>query len=376
MEKTSRLAFIDLHRGLVLLLMIEVHVFNAFLMQSYRPTVWFMGLNFINGLVAPSFLFISGFAFILASQKKLKEFRTLGWQFYRQVGRILLILLAGYSLHLPFFNLSRTMEKSTPEQWHHLFAVDVLQCISVALLLLFLLRLVITNDKIFKYVTGFFTLFFVLPAPIMWVTDFSSMMHPSLAAYLNRMSGSLFPLFPWSGFLFLGAFLSIVFGEFRQQQKQEKYFAALKYTGIIFIVIGSVLYIEQSPLHIPMMKPEITFFFLRAGYIFLIFYGCYLLAKQGEGGIIKVVSGFGKESLLVYWLHLQVIYRKIGGESLNGTYKYTFTVIEALAATIILAGFMWAAAYGWSSLKRDYPKAFQYGAPAAVALLILFYIST
>lgn len=376
MEKTSRLAFIDLHRGLVLLLMIEVHVFNAFLMQTYRPTLWFMGLNFINGLVAPSFLFISGFAFILASQKKLKEFRTLGRQFYRQIGRILLILLAGYSLHLPFFNLSRTLEKSTSEQWRHLFAIDVLQCIAVSLLLLFLLRLLITDDKWFKYVTGFITLVFILPAPYIWVIDFSGMMHPALAAYFNKMSGSLFPVFPWSGFLFLGAFLSILFSEFRARQEEERYFSALKYTAVVFIVIGSVFYIEQSPLHIPMMKPEITFFILRAGYIFLIFYGCYLFAKKGERSGIKIISGFGRESLLVYWLHLQVIYRKIGGESLNGTYKYTFGVTESIAATLLLAGLMWAAAYGWSALKSDFPRLFQYGTPAAVILLILFYLLT
>lgn len=376
MEKNSRLAFIDLHRGLVLLVMIEVHVFNAFLMQSYRPTLWFMGLNFINGLVAPSFLFISGFAFILASQKKMKEFRTLGWQFYRQVGRILLILLAGYSLHVPFFSLSRTMEKSNPEQWQHFFAVDVLQCIAVSLLLLFLLRLMITHERVFKYVTGFFALFFVLPAPYMWAADFSGMMHPALAAYLNKMSGSLFPLFPWSGFLFMGAFLSIIFSEFRKRGEVDKYFSVLKYTALVFIALGSVLYIEQSPLHFPMMKPEITFFFLRAGYIFLIFYGCYLFAKRSEGSWVKIISGFGRESLLVYWLHLQVIYRKVGGISLNGTYKYTFGVIESVAATIVLAALMWCAAWLWSYLKQKFPRAVQFGTPAVVALLILFFIST
>lgn len=376
MEKTSRLAFIDLHRGLVLLLMIEVHVFNAFLLQSYRPSGWFMILNFINGLVAPSFLFISGFAFILASQKKIKEFRTFGWQFYRQVGRILLILLAGYSLHLPYFNLSKTLQKSTPEQWRHLFAIDVLQCIAVSLLLLFLLRLVITNDRVFKYITAFFTLVFILPAPQIWVTDFSGMLHPALAAYMNKMGGSLFPLFPWSGFLFLGAFLSIIFSEFRQKGEEAKYFGAMLYTGIIFVLAGSLLYIEESPLHIAMMKPEITFFFLRAGYIFLIFYACWLFAKQGERPAVRILSGFGKESLLVYWLHLQVIYRKIGGESLNGSFKYTLNVMESIAATILLAALMWGAAYGWSALKQNYPKAFQYGTPAAVAALIIFYIST
>lgn len=57
----------DLLRGLVIIIMIEVHVFNAFLLPELRQTGWFSVLNFINGLVAPSFLFVSGFAFQVSS---------------------------------------------------------------------------------------------------------------------------------------------------------------------------------------------------------------------------------------------------------------------------------------------------------------------
>ena len=88
MTSKSRLAFIDLLRGWALLVMIEVHVFNAFLLPYFQATSWFNMLNFINGLVAPSFIFISGFVFLLASQKKLESFRTFGPAFWKQLGRI------------------------------------------------------------------------------------------------------------------------------------------------------------------------------------------------------------------------------------------------------------------------------------------------
>jgi len=103
MVQKSRLAFIDLLRGWAILVMIEVHVFNAFVLPELRSTSWFHALNFINGLVAPSFTFISGFVFLLASQKKLESFRSYGPAFWKQAGRIGMIWLIGYSLHLPFF---------------------------------------------------------------------------------------------------------------------------------------------------------------------------------------------------------------------------------------------------------------------------------
>jgi hypothetical protein len=40
--------------------MIEVHVFNAFLLPDLKQAGWFGILTFKNGLVAPEFLFVSG----------------------------------------------------------------------------------------------------------------------------------------------------------------------------------------------------------------------------------------------------------------------------------------------------------------------------
>ena len=64
----SRLLFADWLRAWALLVMIETHVFNAFLAAQFRDTQWFRNLNFLNGLVAPSFLFVSGFVFLVASR--------------------------------------------------------------------------------------------------------------------------------------------------------------------------------------------------------------------------------------------------------------------------------------------------------------------
>jgi uncharacterized membrane protein len=57
--RASRLVFIDWLRGFSILLMIETHVFNSLLKPFLKEEGWFHLLNFFNGLVAPSFLFVS-----------------------------------------------------------------------------------------------------------------------------------------------------------------------------------------------------------------------------------------------------------------------------------------------------------------------------
>src|SRR5208337_2479961 len=100
----SRLSFVDLMRGLAMLVMIEVHIVNSIMNNALRSSGWFQYVNFINGLVAPVFIFISGFAFMLASQVKLEAFRQFKYDFWKQLGRIILIWFTGYMLHIPYLS--------------------------------------------------------------------------------------------------------------------------------------------------------------------------------------------------------------------------------------------------------------------------------
>ena len=60
MKEKVRYTFIDLLRGWAIIIMIEVHLFNAFLLPELKRAGWFDVLTFINGLVAPAFLFEVG----------------------------------------------------------------------------------------------------------------------------------------------------------------------------------------------------------------------------------------------------------------------------------------------------------------------------
>lgn len=58
--RPARLLALDWLRGIAVLVMVECHTFNALLSPFFRTTWWFSILNWLNGLVAPAFLLVSG----------------------------------------------------------------------------------------------------------------------------------------------------------------------------------------------------------------------------------------------------------------------------------------------------------------------------
>ncbi|HLB00719.1 MAG TPA: heparan-alpha-glucosaminide N-acetyltransferase domain-containing protein, partial [Bacteroidota bacterium] len=64
--KPGRYPFIDVLRGLAVVLMIETHTVNALLAPGGADGAFGSVLTFFNGLVAPAFLFCAGLGFAVA----------------------------------------------------------------------------------------------------------------------------------------------------------------------------------------------------------------------------------------------------------------------------------------------------------------------
>ncbi|MCX6150682.1 MAG: heparan-alpha-glucosaminide N-acetyltransferase domain-containing protein [Ignavibacteriales bacterium] len=368
MEK-KRLLFIDLLRGWALLVMIEVHVFNAMLQPTIRASGWWSILNFINGLVAPSFLFISGFAFMIASQRKLNDFKKFKFDFWRQIGRIFLIWGVGYSLHIPFLSLQKIKAEATPELMRQFYAVDVLQCIVFGLLMMFLLRLIIKKEKIYNIIISSLAFVFAGVAPFVDKIDFTQWMPLPIADYFNSVHGSLFPLFPWLGFMLAGGVMSSIYMKVKNENREEKFLKKYLWGGVAATVIGIVV-LTIDP--IPNLKPHPSFFLERLGIVVLLLIGLRYYEKW-RNTHKSFVLDVGRESLLVYWLHLQVIYRKIwNGRSLEEIINNHLNVLEAFSATILLAILMIVTAIIWGKFKKIFKKEAQVVVVSTVLIVILW----
>ncbi|MCX8104844.1 MAG: DUF1624 domain-containing protein [Ignavibacterium album] len=374
MKEKVRYISADLLRGLVIIIMIEVHVFNAFLLPELKQTSWFSILNFINGLVAPSFLFVSGFAFEVSSGSKLDEMRKLGKAFWKKIGRIFQIILIGYALHLPYYSFSKIINKSTPHQLESFFAVDVLQCIGFGLLFLFLTRLLIKSDK-FYYIFLFISLFLVtLISPLLWKIDFNQLFHPLVGNYFNRLHGSLFPIFPWLNFLLAGALFAKYFVDAITKNSEEIFVQKSALAGIITLLIGHTFYSGLFSQELTSIIPNPIFFLERFGYILVLFYLCWLSDKKFNFKPAFILDA-SRESLLIYWLHLIIIYGMFwNGKSLASKIGMTMNVAEAIGATIILIVLMIVVAKIWGWMKKTNPRYSSLGVKIFVAALLIFFI--
>ena len=365
----------DLLRGLVIIIMIEVHVFNAFLVPELRQTGWFNILNFINGLVAPSFLFVSGFAFQVSSGSKLDEMRKFGKAFWKKIGRIFQIIIIGYALHLPYYSFSKIISKSTPQQLQEFFAVDVLQCIGFGLLFLFLTRLLINSDKFYYNFLIASLIIVTLISPLMWKIDFNQYIHPIVGNYFNRLHGSLFPIFPWLNFLLAGALFAKYFVDARNKNAEEKFVKKSAITGMITLLFGHLFYSGLFPKEITSVIPNPIFFLERLGYILVLFYLCWL-ADTKYNYRPDFILDASRESLLIYWLHLVIIYGMFwNGKSIAGKIGNTMSLLEAIGLTIILIFFMILVAKLWGWLKKSNPKYASFGVKIMAATLIIVFFA-
>jgi uncharacterized membrane protein len=374
MKEKVRYISADLLRGLVIIIMVEVHVFNAFLLPELRQSGWFSILNFINGLVAPSFLFVSGFAFQVSSGGKLDEMRKLGKVFWKKIGRIFQIILIGYALHLPFYSLSKIINKANSQQITNFFAVDVLQCIGFGLLFLFLTRLLIKSDKVYHYFLINSLVVVMLLSPFFWQIEFANYMHVTIANYFNRLHGSLFPIFPWLNFLLAGAVFAKYFVDARERNEEEKFIKLSAFAGLVTLLLGHIFYSGLFSQTLTSILPNPIFYLERLGYIFVILSMCWYADKNIELKNSFVIDA-SRESLLVYWLHLIVIYGMFwSGKSLAKIIGTNYNVLESSIATIILITLMIIVAKGWGWLKKIYPKYVTVFVKIFVVVLIVLFI--
>lgn len=345
---TDRIVFIDILRGWAGLAMIEVHVVNAFLWMEFRSAGWFPFLDFINGLVAPAFLFVAGLVFVIAAERKADQFRLYGDVFRKQLEKIGLIWVFGYLLHLPFVSLRRVLSETSPEGWLRFFQVDILHCIAAGLLAMFFLRIIVKGDRSFERVLWICAAAAVAGAPFLWKVDFNRFLHPMAGAYFNSLHYSEFPLFPWVGFLFLGGVVGLKYLKAKRESAERMFARSLAMWGsgavLAALLVGNgpaLPGVSEGILHQP------GFFVLRAGCVLFFLAGCWAYERMRSitRGVVVDVS---RQTLLVYVAHLLIIYGTFwNGRSLAGIYGQSLSLWATAGAAAALLFIMIVSARGW-----------------------------
>jgi uncharacterized membrane protein len=355
-----RVEAVDLFRFLVLFFMIQGHLFRAYLLPAIRLEPWYKLHEVLHGFVAPGFLFAAGFTAFLSFHNKRQNYLRLDRAFFKRLRRILFVIAVGYWIHLPFLSLRKTLAYARLGRAGDFLKADILQCIGVGLLLFTLLAVVLKREWVVALATAFAGgLFFLLPGAVKGIH-----LHPAVDPYFNY-EVSLFPVFPWVGFLCAGIVAAFAYSRLRRQA----FFGLLLALGILFL---PWFFFRAGRGY---FKAELTLSgnLNKAGGIFLLLCLCHWLQRRFGGRFLDLLKKAGSESLFVYVLHLFVIFGSIFGPGLRPYFVDRLGVPRALLLFFVLQLAVFALSLLYNYLKEKRPLLWRWGFNVfwAVFLLLL-----
>ncbi len=385
--KAKRLDYIDLLRGWAVIVMVETHVFNATLSETIKAGDLFGYIKFLNGLVAPSFLFASGLAYVITTRRKLNDYLSFGNPLFKQFGRLLFILGIGYLLHLPKFNYAQLVYETEERQWRVFFQADVLQCIAISLIFMQALLLLLKSERrLYMSLIGA-TVVIVFLTPVMWGIDFWPILPAFVAGYMNgthfpNFPG--FPIFPWSAFIFAGAVVGYFYlhakdagvqpGSLHKEVTMMKrmLWAALAMAVVSFLIepLAASLYPTYD-----YWKFSPSFYMLRLGIVMVLCAGMFFYERNKGVSPGSPVTLMGKESLIVYATHLLLLYGNFSTFNFFKRVNHSFGYGEAILTTLALLIAMYALARFWNTIKKGSPRwkmALEFGTLALLVGVFFF----
>jgi len=373
--KPPRYGFVDLLRGFALIVMIEAHVVNSYLPAAARHNRLFFWLTFFNGLVAPSFLFASGFSVILQANRLWDDWLHFRLPFWKQMRRLGFITLVAYYSHLQRFKLSKYLYPDNPGIWAETLQVDILQCIVVSLLAVHLLIFVTRKKSWFAWGAAAVAAAVLLVTPWMWAQDFRKLMPLSMALFLNPHSISLFPLFPWTSFLLAGSCASCLFLRTTEGKLDARFMRNIVIVGATMIAAGLLLRkVPYSlPGHVNFYTTSPLYVVIRIGCVLLICALLYWLEKYIHW-IPKPVRLAGQESLLVYGVHLWVIFALLRGKHVGPVLGLEAGYVRCFIMSAVIIMFMLWLARNWHALKTNYPSYTKLAQAATVIIMIIVFL--
>lgn len=332
------------------LVMVQGHLAEALLSPAARADPLYQLQYVIHGSTAPGFLFASGFVAGLP-RAPLAPRGAL-----RRARRLLFLLGVGYAIHLPYFSVWKTALQATPTERAALFACDALQAIAVTQMLALMLQWLF--GRRWTAWGGVLSVLMVGLAPAVWAAAPSRHLPLPLGAYLDATTGSRFPLFPFSAFVLAGAVAGAAIG---RQELRTRRRRAVRW-GLGLALLGLVLALVLAG-RVDFWGPSPAYVLLRLGGLLLLLRVVEAAAERGRLGV-RVLALLGHETLLVYVLHLCLLFGGVFGPAPLQRWAGS---LGFGAATLVLAGMLpvlLLAAWAWHRAKAH--------APAKASLVLAF----
>jgi uncharacterized membrane protein len=218
-------------------------------------------------------------------------------------------------------------------------------------------------------------LLLIASAPIVWSTDWSERTTEGLASYLSPRTGSQFPLVPWSAFILVGAALGQLYARWGAAHIARYANRALLVPGALLIAFSQWLTRHQVALFGSGLYAYVPGNMLLRTGACLALVGLVAHLSRRIAQLPHMFGAIAQESLLIYVLHLCVVYGSVWAPGLLNIYGPTRTPLQVLPLVVLLIASMALAAYAWNWLKHAHARVARYvslavGVIFAIRLLI------
>lgn len=336
----SRRAYIDWLRGLAVVIMIEAHTIDAWTVTDpeVRDLAAFKQLQFLAGWAAPLFLWLAGVSVSLAAAAHVRKGRSIAEASWLVQKRGWWVLGVAYLFRLQSFMLTPT------SSWKGLLKVDILNVMGLAM-----------AGAAWCWARGSSprskTLWLLVPAAACVLLgqyapgwSWPALLGDRLQGYIRPVgTGGNFMLFPWAGFVFLGAWLGRLLAVNRDPAAERTFHLRLGLGGVAIFAAG---YVGQ---YLPAFTPHSTFwitstswFTIRLGVMTILLALAWLWAQRPTASRWSPLLVFGQTSLFVYWVHVEVVY---GFPTLP--IRHVFSIRGALVAYAVFTLIMLGLALLW-----------------------------
>ncbi len=310
-EKKHRIIFIDLMRAFAVIQMVQGHTVDVLLAPDYRSDTYpvFFLWNFMRGMTAPIFMFSAGTVFTYL-------FRLVDEPFFQNPRvkkgffRFLLLVGIGYLLRYPTYTVF-DFSDVTKDHWDIFFTIDVLHLIGFGLLFVMICayiaeKLRLSDTTVFT----FLALFFFIATPFIIKINWLDYFPQPIAGYFYGGTGSLFPLFPWAGYVVLGGVLGSFLARNPLVFKTNRFSLNLALFGFALILVSEVSILITGKFYnyyfLPSSYTPDTIVF-RVGFV-LVLNSLVSFISQKIEYIPKIIILVGRNTLLIYIVHLMILY--------------------------------------------------------------------
>jgi uncharacterized membrane protein len=298
----GRRTYVDVLRGLAVLVMIEAHVIDSWTRAADRDSTAFGWSLILGGFGAPLFLFLAGIAVPLSAASKARRIgddRTAALAVQK---RGLEIFLLAFVFRLQALVLSGGAPLT-------LLKVDILNIMGPAIVATALLWGLASSTRARLITFTAATAAIAFSTPVVRASGWLAWLPDPIEGYIRPIRGlTNFSMFPWGAFVPAGAVCGTLIDCARTSAEDRRLNAGFALGGAAVASLAFAASFFPTPYaRSDFWTSSPCFFFMRAGLLTFTIAVAYAWDRRSGAGQ-RAMRLMGQTSLFIYWIHVEMVY--------------------------------------------------------------------